>query len=217
MIVRRLFSTAAVAAFAVTTLVTAGVTPAAAASTGPPWAITPSANTAPTQDNYLSGVSCASVSACVAAGDATNGTNAQTLVETWNGTSWTITPSPNTSTADDNDLNGVSCTSPLACVAVGSDYTTTTTRTLVLSAISPGGYRLGASDGGIFAFGGSPFLGSMGGTLLNQPVVGMAATADGTGYWLVAADGGIFNFGDAPLAGSTGGTTLNRPIVGVAG
>ena len=54
----------------------------------------------------------------------------------------------------------------------------------------------------------------MGGTPLNAPVTGMAATADGHGYWLVAADGGIFAFGDAPFLGSMGGTSLNDPVVG---
>ena len=51
---------------------------------------------------------------------------------------------------------------------------------------------------------------------LNQPVVGMTATADGGGYWLVAADGGIFAYGDAAFYGSTGGTHLNQPVVGMA-
>ena len=37
------------------------------------------------------------------------------------------------------------------------------------------GYWLVASDGGIFAFGASGFEGSMGGTHLNAPIVGMAA------------------------------------------
>ena len=45
----------------------------------------------------------------------------------------------------------------------------------------------------------------MGGTRLNRPIVGMAATPDGGGYWLVASDGGIFSFGDARFHGSTGG------------
>ena len=36
------------------------------------------------------------------------------------------------------------------------------------------GYWLVASDGGIFAFGDAAFHGSMGATMLNQPVVGMA-------------------------------------------
>jgi hypothetical protein len=35
------------------------------------------------------------------------------------------------------------------------------------------GYRFVASDGGIFSFG-APFYGSMGGTPLNKPIVGMA-------------------------------------------
>ena len=34
---------------------------------------------------------------------------------------------------------------------------------------------------------------------LNQPIVGMASTADGGGYWNVASDGGIFSFGDAAV------------------
>ena len=54
-----------------------------------------------------------------------------------------------------------------------------------------------ASDGGVFAFGDAHFLGSTGSIHLNQPMVGMAADADGNGYWLVAADGGVFTFGDA--------------------
>ena len=79
-----------------------------------------------------------------------------------------------------------------------------------------GGFWLSAADGGIFAFGNAPFLGSMGGRPLNLPVVGMAATADHAGYWEVASDGGIFSFGDAVFAGSMGGRHLNRPIVGMA-
>ncbi len=47
-----------------------------------------------------------------------------------------------------------------------------------------GGYWLVASDGGIFAFGDARFDGSMGGTPLNAPIVGMAPTPDGGGYWL---------------------------------
>jgi hypothetical protein len=56
----------------------------------------------------------------------------------------------------------------------------------------------------------------MGGTRLNRPMVGMAATPAGDGYWTVASDGGIFTFGAARYLGSTGGIALNRPIVGMA-
>ncbi|HZI39925.1 MAG TPA: hypothetical protein VFF24_16625, partial [Acidimicrobiia bacterium] len=78
------------------------------------------------------------------------------------------------------------------------------------------GYWLVASDGGVFAFGGAGFHGSMGGTRLNRPMVGMAATVSGRGYWTVASDGGVFSFGDARFHGSTGAIRLNRPIVGMA-
>jgi hypothetical protein len=75
---------------------------------------------------------------------------------------------------------------------------------------------LAASDGGVFGIDTAPFFGSMGGTRLNAPIVGMAATPDGGGYWLVGSDGGVFSFGDAAFYGSMGGRHLNAPVVGVA-
>jgi len=78
------------------------------------------------------------------------------------------------------------------------------------------GYWTAASDGGVFAYGLAGFHGSMGGTHLNSPVVGMAATPDGRGYWLVASDGGVFAFGSASFHGSMGGRRLNAPVVGMA-
>jgi len=78
------------------------------------------------------------------------------------------------------------------------------------------GYRLVASDGGIFAFGDASFYGSMGGRTLNRPVVGMASTPDGKGYWEVASDGGIFTFGDAGFYGSKGRAQLKSSVVGIA-
>jgi hypothetical protein len=70
------------------------------------------------------------------------------------------------------------------------------------------------SDGGVFAFGDATFLGSMGGTRLNQPVQSLVPDPDGSGYWLVAADGGVFAF-DAAFHGSMGGVALVRPVVGM--
>ena len=86
----------------------------------------------------------------------------------------------------------------------------------VIGGLDGKGYWLDASDGGIFTFGSAQFYGSMGGTRLNQPMVGMAATPTGRGYWLAAADGGVFSFGDARFYGSKGDTHLNQPVVGIA-
>ena len=82
---------------------------------------------------------------------------------------------------------------------------------------APGtGYTMAAADGGVFTFGSAGFHGSMAGTKLNAPVVGMATTADQGGYWQAAADGGVFSFGDASFYGSMGGKPLNAPVVGIA-
>jgi myo-inositol-hexaphosphate 3-phosphohydrolase len=79
------------------------------------------------------------------------------------------------------------------------------------------GYRMVASDGGIFAFGDATFQGSTGAVKLAKPIVGMAPTSSGRGYWLVASDGGIFAFGDATFLGSTGDVKLTKSVVGIAG
>ncbi len=42
-----------------------------------------------------------------------------TLAEAWDGTNWKILPTPNPAGATGSQLNGVSCTSPTACTAVG--------------------------------------------------------------------------------------------------
>ena len=91
---------------------------------GSAWSIVPSPNNgSPTQDNLLNAVSCSGPSACVAVGDYYTGSTDQTLMESWNGSVWSIVPSPNTSPTQANDLEGVSCSLPMACVAVGQYYT----------------------------------------------------------------------------------------------
>ncbi|MGY6500675.1 MAG: N-acetylmuramoyl-L-alanine amidase [Acidimicrobiales bacterium] len=78
-----------------------------------------------------------------------------------------------------------------------------------------GGYWLIDSRGQAHPRGGAPFHGSMAGMHLNQPMIGMSATANGKGYWMLARDGGIFSYGNAQFRGSTGGMRLNRPVVGM--
>src|SRR5205823_12264314 len=71
----------------------------------------------------LSAVTCTSASDCWAVGDYVipncNGFYSSTLVEHWNGAAWSIIPSPNASTTQDNQLRGVTCTSASDCWAVG--------------------------------------------------------------------------------------------------
>ena len=67
------------------------------------------------------------------------------------------------------------------------------------------------------AFGDAVNYGSMAGTNLVAPVVGIQSTPDGNGYWLTASDGGVFSFGDAAYEGSMGGKKLNAPVEGFAG
>jgi hypothetical protein len=86
---------------------------------GTSWSVVPSPN--PTvRRRYLYGVSCVSATACTAAGYSTNASGVSgTLIESWDGTSWAIVPSPNPGTGF-NGLFGVSCVSATACTAAGS-------------------------------------------------------------------------------------------------
>jgi hypothetical protein len=82
-----------------------------------------------------------------------------------------------------------------------------------MAADPAGGYWTTTAAGALTTHTGATDFGSLAGTHLNAPIVGMAATPDGQGYWLVASDGGIFSFGDAAFFGSTGAIHLNQPIV----
>jgi hypothetical protein len=124
-----------------------------------------------------------------------------------------------------SDCTTLSVTEPAGTGTVPVTVTTpggTATSPENFTYISPG-YWEAASDGGVFAFGGAKFFGSVPGVLrpgqvLNSPIVAMADTPDHGGYWLFAADGGVFAFGDAPFYGSVPGVLqpgqkLNGPIV----
>ena len=98
---------------------------------GTSWSIVTSPNTSTTESNYLNAVSCTSTSFCIAAGFYYTGSDDQTLIEEWNGTSWSIVTSPNTSTTESNYLNAVSCTSTSFCMATGYYYTGSDDQTLI--------------------------------------------------------------------------------------
>jgi hypothetical protein len=88
---------------------------------GTSWSITPSPNGG-TGNSDLYGVSCVSASSCKAVGGAqlTSTSFGRTLIESWNGTAWSVVPSPNQGTSSNNSLSGVSCVSASFCTAVGN-------------------------------------------------------------------------------------------------
>jgi hypothetical protein len=89
---------------------------------GSRWTIQPTARPSRSIGYGLSGVSCTSTASCTAVGGYTRKPdNGRTLAEHWNGSTWTIQPSPTPSSPSDPDgsLNGVFCTSASQCTAVG--------------------------------------------------------------------------------------------------
>lgn len=106
-----------------------GVTQTLAASwDGSTWTIVPTPDVG-TSSNVLTGVWCTSVTACIAVGDEVptspvvpGGIHAHNLVESWNGTAWSVVAAPEEGT-ESNNLSTVSCSSATSCVAVGSEYT----------------------------------------------------------------------------------------------
>ncbi len=99
---------------------------------GSTWTVVPTSNPLPNQDNELVSVSCTSPTFCAAVGysgidgyTAADDNSFRTLVEQWNGSTWSLVASPNVATGGvtyGNFLYGVSCVGPTSCVAVGSPY-----------------------------------------------------------------------------------------------
>jgi hypothetical protein len=92
----------------------------AGAATG--WAIQATPDPAGASESYLQAVSCVSATSCTAAGYYRNSGGALlTLAEHWDGTAWTIQPTPNPVGTNVGPvyLEAVSCASATSCTAVG--------------------------------------------------------------------------------------------------
>jgi hypothetical protein len=87
---------------------------------GTKWSVVKSPN-ASSYGNALNGIACTSSIYCVAVGDEIESESQDielTLIETWDGNSWSVVPSANPSSSTD-DLNSVFCSGPGNCTAVG--------------------------------------------------------------------------------------------------
>jgi hypothetical protein len=92
------------------------------------WSIAASPNTSVNDGNILTSVSCTSGSFCTAVGHyrhiAVNRT--KVLIESWDGTRWSIAANPSMPVNEGASLTRVSCTSSSACTAVGSYFSGST-------------------------------------------------------------------------------------------
>ena len=88
---------------------------------GSTWSVVASPTPPPSMANPdLVGVSCIGSSNCQAVGYYSDALDApQTLVESWTGGEWSISPSPSPGNGHGTQLLGVSCATASSCVAVG--------------------------------------------------------------------------------------------------
>jgi hypothetical protein len=174
----------------------------------------------PTGD-FLRQVTCLNASYCLAAGSSGLengfGGGVEPAAAVWNGSEWSGTSV--TGSYVIGMSGGIACAGRARCFISGftlnPDNNGLNSFTLLEQLVLSPGYRLTASDGGVFNFGSDEFHGSATGLALNAPIVGVTSP-DTQGYWLVGSDGGVFSFGEATFQGSMAGTHLNAPVVGIA-
>lgn len=86
---------------------------------GSVWTAASSPNLSSMLEHFLNGVTCATSSDCFAVGNFFFNNVSQPLVTRWDGTSWQLFPSENTSGSENDHLNGVACSIPGDCSTVG--------------------------------------------------------------------------------------------------
>ena len=98
---------------------------------GSSWSKVPSPTPSGSFDALLIGVSCSGPTFCVAVGSYGAANGLRTLIERWNGSSWTVTSSPTPQGAEVAQLTGVACPSATSCNAVGLGLSLTGAKALV--------------------------------------------------------------------------------------
>jgi len=87
---------------------------------GSSWSIVGSPDTSSSQPNELEGLACPSATDCQAVGVYENGSVYQTLSEQYNGSAWSIVPSPDVTSSRDSELFAIACATGADCRAVGT-------------------------------------------------------------------------------------------------
>lgn len=97
------------------------VEPLAERLEGDEWTMLPVAAPSGAAAGWLTGVSCVSATSCIAVGyDETSAGAKQALAERWDGSEWSLEPTPEPAGASGASLAAVSCASSAGCTAVGS-------------------------------------------------------------------------------------------------
>ncbi len=200
---------------------------------GSSWTATTVATLGPTQYVLVNAISCATPTLCMAAGEQLSTAGLTTVVEQWNGSTWSAAKTPSPAVA--SVLTAVDCFGPTSCVAGGATTTpdpsaTTATTTGTVQPLvlnwdgttwaqatvphwTPNGS--GGSDVAVEGIGCFPGVQCVAVGQNGPAAFSMTAPATRSGYDEVASDGGLFAFGTA-FYGSMGGKPLNQPIVGMA-
>jgi hypothetical protein len=147
------------------------------------WSVMAGPVPSPNTHEVLSGVACLSATDCFAVGDqfSFNGPGSrQTLIEHWDGTSWSVMSSPNP--GNDNALSSVSCTDATNCTAVGSTQIGT----------APDDGLVETWDGSTWSVFGFPSNTSSAGRSLNSVFCTTSTSCTAVGGW------------SDPLAGTSG-------------
>ena len=190
----------------------------------------------PGSGQYLASVTCTGSTNCWTVGSSmdSNGNPSSSLIEHWDGSTWTLTTALDPTTPA-NILTSVTCLTISECWATGATNSASGQNETPIPYIenwngaswsvqpSPNVMAFGYLGGMSCVRGSGCFAAGFSANNLNnnttlQTLIEHLAIppSEGQGLWMTAADGGVFSSGNASFYGSTGGIALNKPVVGMA-